>query len=248
MIVAGIDQREVRHAVGDDLDLRGVDAIRPGQHARRGARHDHRRGGRVDERAEDRPLVGGRLAQDRVQRGDRRGVEGVDEIEDRGAVDAAPDAVLVLDRHDVGASRDVAGDPGVVTRLVATDPVVDLGRIREVRARSVEGDDLALPGGARESLGERGDAAVARRVGGGEHGAGDDVAPSGLRRGRVERTRATAAPRGGRGRPGRGRPGTGVSAARPGGRAAMPSRLRSRARREGPWGSARSRTRRARRR
>ena len=73
-----------------------------------------------------------------------------DEVEDVRAVVAAPDAVLVLDRDDVGP-RGVqrVGDVEVVLVLVATDAVPDLGRIGRRSGGRVQGDDLVMAGRGR---------------------------------------------------------------------------------------------------
>ena len=52
----GIHERQVRHAVGHDLEPPLVNAVGAGQHRRRGAGHHHRRRRQVDERREDLPL------------------------------------------------------------------------------------------------------------------------------------------------------------------------------------------------
>ena len=55
--------------------------------------------------------------------------------------------VLVLDRHDVHAIAKRPGNGGVFRLVVATNPVMNLGRIGLViRGGSVKGNDLTLTG------------------------------------------------------------------------------------------------------
>ena len=109
-----------------------------------------------------------------MERGHGRTAQGPDEVDDRLAVIATPDPVLVLDRHDVDAAIQVPGGAEVVGRLVLTDPVVDLQGIGRTALRVDEGGDLPATGCGGEVVGEGGDAAAARRVGGNERGSNDD--------------------------------------------------------------------------
>jgi len=83
----------------------------------------------------------------------------------------------VLDRHDVDAGRQRAGRVDVIGPLVATDPVMDLDRVRGARLRVEERDDLAAARGGGQVVGEGRDAAATRRVGGNESSPNDGVSP-----------------------------------------------------------------------
>jgi hypothetical protein len=109
-----------------------------------------------------------------VERGDHRNAERIEEVENVRTVRAAPDPELVLDRDDVDAAGQGTRRARVIRALIAANPMVDLGRIGQVLPIEVEGDDLTIAGRRREVLGERRDATVAGRVGGGECGACDD--------------------------------------------------------------------------
>jgi hypothetical protein len=122
----------------------------------------------------------------------------MDEVQDVLAVLAAPDPVLVLDRDDVDAVTDGAGSVTVVSALIATDPVMDLEWVGDAALGVQEGDDLASARRAGEIVGERGDAAAARRVGGDESGPDDIEVLSGerCRRGPADGMAAPAVNRG----------------------------------------------------
>ena len=117
----GCHERQARDAVWHDLQAGWVDAVRAGQQCRRrGGHHDGRRD-RADELAQDASLRRSRMLQDRVQRGDDRRAEGLDEVEDVRPVAATPDAVLMLDGDDIDRSRvDPARGAQVVRRMIAT--------------------------------------------------------------------------------------------------------------------------------
>jgi hypothetical protein len=129
-----------------------------------------------------------------MKRRDRRHVEGANEIEDVRSVLAAPRLEVVLDGDDVGAVAEGAGDAGVVIRLVAANPMVDLAGIWRERLGRVEGDDLGPSRGGSEVASERGDAAA---MGGirGDEGVAQDAGCSSRRVavGRFPRTGADSA-------------------------------------------------------
>jgi hypothetical protein len=112
-----------------------------------------------------------------VERGDGRDAEAADEVEHVLAVLAAPDPVLVLDRHDVGAIAQGAGRAHVVGRHFLADPVMDLGWVERWVVAGVEDGDLAAARRGREVTRERGDAAASRWVGGDEGCSNDERAP-----------------------------------------------------------------------
>ena len=85
---------------------RGVDAVGLRERLAAELRHDDRGGGHVDEAGRTARWRGVGSRQDGVQRRDGRHVEGAGEVDDVRAVLAAPDPVLVLDRHDVHAAVD----------------------------------------------------------------------------------------------------------------------------------------------
>ena len=157
-----------------------IDAVGDCQQIRRGFRHHDGGVGQLDELGEDGPLPWHRLLQDGMKRGDGRDVECPDEVEDVFTVLTAPDPVLVLDRDDVDASAQSAGGADVVAVFVLADPMVDFDRIRGRLLRRIEDDDLTAVAVCRQVVGEGGDAAVSRRVGGNKGSANDGVAPGGV--------------------------------------------------------------------
>jgi hypothetical protein len=160
----GFHERNVRDAVGNDANAPWIDSVGLAQEVRGGARHHDGCLGDRDQLAQDRALVGRRVAQDRMERGHDRDVQGAREVDDVVAILAAPDAVLVLDRHDVDAVVQRAGSSEVVGVLVLPDPVVDLGRVERRLLGWVQDRDLPATGGARQVMGEGRDSAAARRV------------------------------------------------------------------------------------
>ena len=128
-----VDERELRHAVRDDVDAAPVDAVGRLQEIGRGLRHDDGGVGHPHELGEDSLLARRRVLQDGVKRRDRRDPERSDEVKDVAAVLAAPDPVLVLDRDDVDAFAQRLGRAEVVVPLVLADPMVDLDRIADRR-------------------------------------------------------------------------------------------------------------------
>ena len=100
----GVDEREVRHAVRDDVQpaparrRRRCSAGRPRIATSRRWRRSARRA------RSGWPAAWRRVPQDGVKRRDRRDRRAPGEVEDVLAVLAAPDPVLVLDRDDVDAS------------------------------------------------------------------------------------------------------------------------------------------------
>jgi hypothetical protein len=108
------------------------------------------------------------------------------EVEDVVTVAAAPDAVLVLDRDHVdSAVVESARNEDVVRQHVAADPVAYFGWIRTRLVDGVKRHDLAVAHGTRQIVGESGDAAPARRIGGDERGSQNGTTP--LRLGRAYR-------------------------------------------------------------
>jgi len=103
-----------------------------------------------------------------VQRGDGRDAQRSDEVDDVVAVVAAPDAVFMLDRDDVDAALQRSRYLGVVGELVASDPVVDLDRVRRCLLGRMQGDDLAAASRFRKIVREGRDAAAPGRVRGNE--------------------------------------------------------------------------------
>src|SRR5450756_3041153 len=96
---------------------------------------------------EDPSLGWGRVSQDRVERGDDRLVEGADEVEDAGAIFAAPDAVLVLNGDDIHvAVTERAGRPRVVGVHIPPDAMVDFGRVPLHLVGWLQRDNLVRPG------------------------------------------------------------------------------------------------------
>ena len=159
----------------DDVQAGRVDAIGIGQQGCRRSRHDHSGVDLAHQLDDDRALVRRRLSEDGVQGRDRGDVQRPGEVQDRRAVLAAPDAVLVLDGHDIDAVSQRSGDTEVVGGLVATDPVMDLGRVSKHVCRRMQRDDLAGTSDPAQVSGEGGDAAAAGRVGGDECGPDDGV-------------------------------------------------------------------------
>jgi hypothetical protein len=127
-----------------------------------------------------------------MKSGDGRDIECPHEVDDVLTVLTAPDPVLVLDRDDVDASAKSAGGADVVTVFTLADPMVDFDRIRGRLVRWIEDDNLAIAAVCRQVVGERGDAAVARRVRRDKGGANDGVAPRGRRPRATEDGRAAA--------------------------------------------------------
>jgi hypothetical protein len=74
----------------------------------------------------------------------------------------------VLDRYDTDAALQGSRHLHVVGQLVASDPVVDLDRVRQGLSGRMEGDDLTTAGRGGQIVGERRDAASSGRVRGGE--------------------------------------------------------------------------------
>ena len=121
--------------------------------------------GQVHERREDLTLRRGRSTEHGVESRHHGPPERPHEVEDVRAVGAAPDPVLVLDRDHVDAGRVERGGGGRVILLdVATDALTDLGRIGRRAGGRMQRDDLVVPDGPGQGLGERRDAAAMRRV------------------------------------------------------------------------------------
>jgi hypothetical protein len=99
-----------------------------------------------------------------VECGNGRDAKRTDEVDDVVAVVAAPDAVFMLDRNDVDAALECSRDLGVVGELVASDPMVDLDRVRRCLLGRMQGDDLATAGRFSKIVREGRDAAAPRRV------------------------------------------------------------------------------------
>jgi len=112
-----------------------------------------------------------------MKRHDRGELERAYEVEDRVAVLAAPDRRLPLERDHVGAVLERACGAGVVGALVTPDPVMDLEGVRRDGLDRMERDDLAIGRDPAQLAGERGDTALARRVGRDERDARDGGAP-----------------------------------------------------------------------
>src|SRR5581483_10169020 len=85
-----------RRPVGDDDDPGGIETVDVEQAAPGGVALDdgHRR--HLEDAVQNAPLVGGRIPEGRVQAGDQRDLQLVDEADDVGAVRSSVDAVLVL--------------------------------------------------------------------------------------------------------------------------------------------------------
>lgn len=97
----------------------------------------------------------------------------------------------MLDRDGVDAVAEGPCRSCVVGSLVATDPMVDFQRVGQSVLTRVESDDLPIARRRREILGEGGDAAAPRRIGGDECDACDD----GLLSSRIRLDRSSRAPR-----------------------------------------------------
>ena len=91
-----------RGAVRDHDDLRRVDVEPRHQELSPGLGHDHDRAGGLGNRLENRALVCRRGPQDGVGDHDRRCFDRGEDVDDRIAVPARVEAVLVLDDHDIG--------------------------------------------------------------------------------------------------------------------------------------------------
>ena len=190
MTVAEIDERQVRHAVRDHLQLAGVDVVAANEQICGGARHHDGRLGGVDEISQHGTLMRGRLGEDGVQRHDGRDAQRASEVQHVLAIVAAPDAVLVLDRDDVDAAIERLGGPQVVGAFVLADPVSDFRGVGQGRAARMQDGDLTAAGRCGKVAGERRDPATAGEVRRDECGTDDDGSPSRAtaRRGPGERT------------------------------------------------------------
>ena len=132
------------NAVGNDVDLRGVDAVHAVEERGAVAAHDDEALGEADERVHHRALHRVGLREDGVERRDDRHAQLAQELEDVAAGLAAEDAVLVLHGHDVDRVdvEEVGGAPvggDVALGDLEADPRrirVLLRRRRSSRARS----------------------------------------------------------------------------------------------------------------
>jgi hypothetical protein len=111
-----------------------------------------------------------------VERGHQRDSQSPYEVQNVGAVFAAPDARLELNRDDVHAAViEGMGHVGIVALDVAPDAVTDFGRIGAGLARRVKGDDLALTDRCGQIVGERRYPTSAWRIGRNEGCPRDEV-------------------------------------------------------------------------
>jgi hypothetical protein len=130
--------------------------------------------------AQDLSLGGGRLRYNRVESGNERDSEGVDEVENVLAILAAPDAEFVLERdHADAAVVEGLRRADVVGLNVAPDAVADFGRIGARLAGRVDGHDLTFADCRGEVVREGGNSALTRDIGGYESGPRDELAPVG---------------------------------------------------------------------
>ncbi len=116
-------ERHVRHAVMDDVDLLGIDAVALDEQFASGFREhdDGRRGGA--ERTRDAQMLGRGVGEDRVQRRDDRLAQAGDEVDDPLALCAAEQAVLVLDIQNIARiGVDEVGDPAVGVEVSLDQP------------------------------------------------------------------------------------------------------------------------------
>ncbi len=162
-----VHARKVRHAVGDHADPHGTDAVHPREERGGSVRHHHHAIHRGTQSSQDAVLRGSGRPSDGVQRGHGRHRQGAHEVEHVLAVAAAPDPVFVLNGDELDpVSREAGGSPTVVQRDVTADAVTDLGRVARGRADGVQRHHTRGAGRPHEVLGEGGDAALARWIGG----------------------------------------------------------------------------------
>jgi hypothetical protein len=115
------------------------------------------------------------LDDDRLQCRHGRDLQGVEELQHVFAVGPTPDPVFMLDRHDVDpAVRERTGSAGIVSRLVAPDPVVDLRRVQQLVVRRAERHNLMPARDCGQVMREGGDPAAPRGIGRNERGS-DEV-------------------------------------------------------------------------
>ena len=166
-----VDEGRVGDAVGDEVDLGLGHAVDLAEEHARPFGHDDDPRRQLRELDQDPTLVGVRLAQDRVEGRDDRHPEVAHQAEDVAARRAAVDAVLVLERDDVGV-REVqeVGRPEVAVQILLGDLEPDLRRVVVSFGAIVDRHDGALglrePAGHRgvHVVGEGGDPALAREI------------------------------------------------------------------------------------
>jgi hypothetical protein len=101
-----------------------------------------------------------------VERHDKGNAKCANEVEDEDAIFAAPDALAVLQAHNLHAALVERICGGRVVGLdVAPDSMADLSRIRAGLAGRVEGYDLAFADRRGQVVREGRNAALAWRVG-----------------------------------------------------------------------------------
>ncbi len=117
------------------------------------------------------------MTEHRVQRRHGRDLQCVEELQHVFAVGSAPDPVFMLDRHDLDPTvREGTSRAGIVCRLVAPDPVVDLRRVPRLVVRRVERHDFTATRNCGQVMREGGDPAASRGIGRDEGGS-DEVTP-----------------------------------------------------------------------
>ena len=172
LVERGIDEGDVRDAVGDDADLLVGDVVDLAEHAVPAAGHGDQRLGELDQLIEDGALVVVGLGEDGVQRRDHRQADLAEEGQQVRSGAAAEDAELVLDRDglDVLEAQEFGGLP-VVGEVRLAELKGDVIRIGVAAGPVGDSDGVAVDlgervgDGAAEVVGEGGDAALARRVG-----------------------------------------------------------------------------------
>ena len=169
--IGRIDEAHVGNAVRDEIDLGRRRLVNVLQHLPPALSHDHQPGRERDQLLHHAPLVGSRLAQNGMERGDDGHSQFAQECQDVTAGGPAENAELVLQADDVHVAdvQEVRGaqigrqvlllnlEANYFRVLVATLNVVD--RHCETLALGMRGCD------GRKQVGrERGDAAFARQV------------------------------------------------------------------------------------
>ncbi len=102
-----------------------------------------------------------------MEGGDHGHGQPVNQLEHMAAVRPAEDAVLVLNRHYLGAAPvEPRGSPAVVANVVAIDPARDLERVQDRVSRLVHGNHLARSHGVDEVSRECRNSAPTRGIAG----------------------------------------------------------------------------------
>ena len=171
LVEGGIDERHVRNAVGDqvDLGLRNVVNL-PEKRARPLGHHDHP-GRQIDDLVEHPALIVAGLLEHRVQGGGDRHPQIPQQADDVAAGRAAEDAVLMLQTDDVGVGEvQVVRRAQVTVKLLLLDLEPDFPRVviplGEIVHRHHEAVGTRKLGGHRRAdvMRERGNPALARQI------------------------------------------------------------------------------------